>query len=521
MAGDCRGGRLFDRLASTYIRAGVLLLTVPALLILGPAPASEAVLTTEAARSLWRTYALDSLAHMEYQETLAVCTAKRTTNCDSTNHQAWLFASQASLTAFKYESQGGWSHPEVQALLDKVYSEKKPAGGYGEDVRWDAFGEERSEKLPAGSSTNPASTVYTVDVSDHVGEPLIEGYDAGVVPRSELEYIADALWKQPLVTTPDGVCVAYSDQGEPGIQAYPDDQDYCVVNVSAGAAACLQRLLDRGILPAGETTGSVAARINELKTFIVASYEKGGGKSGDYVRPGFWPYLYDLRQKRYESSPQDWNHNAFTAQSAQTIGLPMADDAIDKMLDQVDYSIRSGASFANNTREIQGRLMAQTLKPDYKPQNTLAEALYFKDKTPTVWKPNTVHAQGGMWAMRLALTGTAESAEYRPVEFITTPRLYRVGNEAAGPVRRARINRRYVVRATVRWNGTSDFVTNIPTELRRHGVVRARKPTGFDTAGVRYVVTVRTRGRPCFTVAVNIPGEQNLSSRCSRVRFVR
>lgn len=448
---------------------------------------------TPTARAHWRDYALQELAGMEDGRAAG----------KPDDRKAHSYAYQTRLTAFKY---GTWDHPEVRALLDKVYAQKKP-GGYGMNEAWDAYGD---------GTVNPEDTVYTVTNADHVGLVLLEGYEAGVVDESEIYFIVDALMNQPVFETGHGKCISYSDQ-------IAHSKDWCVVNVSLGAAAFLQKALDAGIARPGQQQ-----LINDLKPFGAWSYEKADFElgSGAITRRGFWPYAYEKTQGYWrfsrEGRAQDWNHNAYTAESAITLGMWQGMDSVQKMLDQPNYESSNyieskGERKATKPREVQGRLRAQGLVPNYKPQNMWQDALYYQNNFPS--RSFTDYAQGGFWAARLAENADGNSIVAKTADVLSTPKVYKRDNLKKGNPATVSDNSTIVLRSDVRQIDTSQpdnydhtFIVYKNVEFIVDGVKVDEKTTGVD-GNIAFVYTVRKD--TCFVFRV--PGEADSNKKCVNV----
>lgn len=483
-----------------------------------PAQADQA-----SARASFRQIALDALAGMESRDAGPTRT-----------YEAWLSSFQASLTAYR----DGWHDPKVAALLERVYDQKIGTDGYGINYSWDAFGNGRDEP---GDSKNAPDTVYTVTVTDHVGEPLLEGYRAGVVPRVELQYLADALWRVPSYRTggqnPDvpGKCMAYSNS----VFDQPANLDvegryWCVINVSAGAAAFLHELLDEGIVPEGATAGEVQALIEDLGAFVEYAHGKGGAGTG------YWAYSYRSADDRYQpgnsKSPQDLNHNAYTGESAYDLGLSSGTVALDRLNDSTDYIVADDNGTRDNAadidtygREVKGRMRALGAKPSAVQRNMLAEAQWWARQTTRDSIMSL--AQEGRWAARLAQVATARSGRAREVGFMAVPRIFPAswrgrGNEA--PVTTVRRGVRYIVYTDARFYDAGNrlqFITNVRVRLLsgRNGAaprLLAAKPTGFDWYGARFAWTPRVAigTRVKFCARVTAGQDSTFNSACRTVR---
>lgn len=189
-----------------------------------------------------------------------------------------------SVMAYAYmaEASGrvrGWTHHTTTAYLAKVYAAQHASGGWGLSYGYDAFGD---------GTVNPLSATYTVTLADHVGLPLLAGYEAGAVPESRIQGIVDTLMAMPRIAVPTGQCVAYSDQQA---DVRPS---YCVHNVNSGVAHFLRRASAAGITAPGVTA---------LIQGIVA-HEAGAYRPADR----WWPYMGN-------GPLQDVDHQGYSAQA--------------------------------------------------------------------------------------------------------------------------------------------------------------------------------------------------------------
>lgn len=182
-------------------------------------------------------------------------------------HTAFDAAYQMSSLATLY----GWADPEVATQLQRVRAARKPDGGYGLDVAWDAF---------ADGSVNPASTSYLVTVTDHVGRALLHARAAGVVGDAEVAALVDLVLGWPsVVGDPD--CLGYSPRSS--------DRRICVYNVNMAAAWFLKAAYDAGVRRPGQLEMSARLYAHDARLQTA----------------GWWPYASSSRSRR-----QDWNHNA-------------------------------------------------------------------------------------------------------------------------------------------------------------------------------------------------------------------
>lgn len=170
----------------------------------------------------------------------------------------------------------GWNHPLTQGRLNALHS-SIALNGYGLGYSYDAFQD---------GTMNPATTNYTVTITDHVGLVLIEGYKNGVVPKSEINKLVVALEKVPNADnlTP-GICFAYSDN--------LNDSVGCVHNVNISVAVFYQELINTGLK--NDTFNQRVSMILEREQFAYNDFSKN------------YPY--------WDGSSQltDQNHLAFQA----------------------------------------------------------------------------------------------------------------------------------------------------------------------------------------------------------------
>lgn len=278
----------------------------------------------------------------------------------------------------------GWNSQPVKDLLNQIEAYKKSDGGYGFSYAWDAFQDK---------TTNPASTTYTVTVADHVGPTLIEGWKNGVVPASKITSTVDSLLKMPVQSTPNGYCMAYSNSGHD----LPNNVG-CVVNVSIGAAAYLQNVLDSGVLADDVArTQQVQVLIAKLKPLGMNTYNEAKGG---------WAYNYK-NGSPVGHIPQDWNHNAYTFDSMITLyGQAQMQTGINNVLRTATYLDNGGKK---DVRGTTGRLRMQSLSPLTYPENTWRDATYSVNNISKAGNHGNEEAQIGLWALRLAKANATET----------------------------------------------------------------------------------------------------------------
>lgn len=368
----------------TKIAAALMSLGVAvAGLSLTTAPAATAAPTLESVRADFRALALENIAKVDALDGLTSCGAGREPGKDGAPARcrygddlpAWVNAYRAELEAFK---QGTWNNTKTTQYLNNVFASQKIPGGYGRSTDWDWYGDGHVE---------PADTVVTVTTSEHVGPTIIRAYQAGVVPAYRVSDIVDALMAQPIESTPYGPCMSYYSDSQ------NDPKHYCTINVSAGAAAFLQQAADAGVVQPGQLELA-----DSLRDSITGLYEAGAAEDGT------WPYSYRITDGGFtQPDGQDWNHNAFTAESAHTLGLAVGNDSYLKKLSAPNYALDNDGAI--NPFEVVGRLRAQGIRTSLYPENTLADAQYYQqwvDSQPLGAVPTTSLLQAAMWEARLA-----------------------------------------------------------------------------------------------------------------------
>jgi hypothetical protein len=309
---------------------------------------------------------------------------------------AYSYSYQTMLSAKYY----GWSDSRTQVALQKVYAQKKADGGYGKAIAWDANQD---------GSVNPASTSYTVTTTDHVGRTLLAGWKDGFVPISYVIGTVDSLLATPVENTPNGYCMAYS-------RAVADKVSNvgCVVNVSLGAAAYLQSVLNAGVLNGDAArTASVTAVIAKLKPLGLATYDETRGGWSYHYRPDGAPSKNEI---------QDWNHNAFTFESAITLyGQSSMNAGIANALRKPIFESKGTAVGLG----AGGRVRLQFFAPNVYPENTWRDASY----TQTTISVRTAAAQLGLWAMRLGSNATGQMMDWRKTDSISTVNSYNASGQ--------------------------------------------------------------------------------------------
>jgi putative cell wall-binding protein len=182
-------------------------------------------------------------------------------------HTAYDAAYQLMALAALY----GWADPEVRTQLTRLRAVRKPDGGYGIDVAWDAFGD---------GSVNPASTSYLITVTDHAGRALLQAHQAGLVGDGEIAALVDLVLRWASLTG-DRDCLAYSSRAS--------DRAICIYNVNTSAAWFLAAAHAQGVQRPGQLETS----------------ERLYGHDAPLQTAGWWPYGSNAPNRR-----QDMNHNA-------------------------------------------------------------------------------------------------------------------------------------------------------------------------------------------------------------------
>jgi hypothetical protein len=242
---------------------------------------------------IWRALAVDALDAF----TAADDGAQRT------NVYAW--AAEAELRL-----HGDTAY--LRTLLNKVYSQRKPDGGYGLPFAYDALSD---------GTTNSVDTTYTVTLSGHVGPPLLlaylRGMDVITAPdgstwsiKTQLKSIVTLLMTTPRIDTAQGACLAYSRNPN-------DTQPYaCVHNVNAGAARFLLDANAAGIGKSGLMALVEGVTRREVYAYVVSGLTCSGQSRNAWYR--------------YMDTPScnDTDHNSYNAESmyvlAPAIGQNMA-----------------------------------------------------------------------------------------------------------------------------------------------------------------------------------------------------
>ena len=222
----------------------------------------------------------------------ATAAVSRFRSLDNGSAGAYAYASMAEACGRLY----GWKHSYTSGYLAKVYALQNPDGGWGLGREYDAFQD---------GSVNGPDTTYTVTLADHVGMPLLAGWQAGVVPRARVQGVVDLLMAMPRIPVEHGQCVAYSTRPadcQPG---------YEVHNVSAGVAYFLHRAAAAGFGATG-----MHRLITDITVHQVHAYRP------DDV---WWPYIGD-------GDLQDVDHQAYSAQSMYPVAYWVGREAIYQLM---------------------------------------------------------------------------------------------------------------------------------------------------------------------------------------------
>ena len=168
-----------------------------------------------------------------------------------------------SFIARAIAESNGWDDPRIPGLLTRLMALRNPDGGWGVNQPFDAFSD---------GSINPASTSYTVTMTDHVGPLLLAAWQKGLLTDAEpLTTIGALLMRIPKWPVAGGHCVAYSTSVNDQKSA-----KQCVHNVNASLGLFLGQLADAGVPVSG------ASNLRMMITRAeVASYD---------VRAKNWPY---------------------------------------------------------------------------------------------------------------------------------------------------------------------------------------------------------------------------------------
>lgn len=191
----------------------------------------------------------------------------------------------------------GWNDPDVQTYLNKVYAQRLASGGYGLGYAWDAFQD---------GSVNPATTTYAITVTGQVGRVMLDGYQAGAVPKAEIERLVQVTLNMPrsTATGQPGICLSYSSRAS--------DMPYCVPNITASAGKFLTDAWHAGIQLPGQLELMAGLTQRDASTYVTGT--------------GFWPYIQG------GSAQNDWNHNAVNVEAELTLSPAIGQESLDAMM---------------------------------------------------------------------------------------------------------------------------------------------------------------------------------------------
>jgi len=189
--------------------------------------------------------------------------------------------------------------PYARDLLNTLYGQRKPDGGWGLPFAYDVLGD---------GTVNDVDTTYTVTLAGHVGPPLLYAYQHGIdqvtAPdgtvwsiKAQIQRIVYLLATTPRIDNDQGACIAYSRN--------PNDQvSYgCIHNASAGAAAFLWQANAAGL-----GRGGLAALVEGVTRREVYDYKPAGLVCGGVARSNWWLYAGTR-------SCNDADHNSYDAES--------------------------------------------------------------------------------------------------------------------------------------------------------------------------------------------------------------
>lgn len=464
-----------------------------------PTPANAATGLTQAdTRAAFSQIAIDELNAAESGD-LADGTITYSTDA-SVNEgiPALVYAFTARLEAFR--NGGDWSAPAVTTYINKVLSLKTTSNTYGDEGF--ITGQGGVDRMGDGT-TNPADTLLAVTQADHVGPMFLQA--AAQMPATygpDVDLVVDSLMAMPVMTLSapgdawDGdKCMAYDDS--------PNDAGYCMPNVSLGAAAMLQRALDAGY-NGSHLTSDVQALIDSLKPLGTDMYGTNiTGQGGP--NPGhWWPYCWNnVANSKFPvgftraQKAQDWNHEAYTAESADYLGLATGEDSLNTHLHDPHYnpyySFHPNSPDGNHVQDIAGRLRMEYLRPTYGPKNTLQEAQWDEAEYNSLNKNADLRVQLGEWAARLAGNADAQASIVYTVGSIDQLTVDGGNTHPAGA--------QIVLRSFVR-NNVATPIVDKPTSLHLAGARTTKldsKTTGLR-GNIAYVTTMPSSGSRCFSI---------------------
>jgi len=258
------------------------ILGVVTALVVGLLPVSSVRAATRADQ--WEAVAVDAITAFEA--------------ADQGGEEAHAYAYMAGAIARLY----GWSDPRVQVYLDKVYALRKPDGGWGLNGAYDKFND---------GTVNPATTTYTVTITDHVGLVLLDAYEQGLVPAADIATLVSLTMSTQTWTFSNGQCTAYSRSSNDAISGTAPANQRCVHNVNALAAWWLRKANAAGFVASG-----LNVRVQNITRHEVANY---------LVATTWWPYRGTLQ-------PNDSDHNSADAEAMYDLANPIGREVAYQML---------------------------------------------------------------------------------------------------------------------------------------------------------------------------------------------
>jgi hypothetical protein len=162
----------------------------------------------------------------------------------------------------------GWTDSRTVLWLSRLHDLKLGTGGYGLNLVYNG---------------RSATTTYTITTAFHVGLTLLDGYDHGALPASDLTDAARALLA--ITQNAGGGCIDYSNAAQ-------DVNQPCIYNVSAAAALFLNEVLKRNLAVPGYTVAQIQSRITAWATFVRNHY-RADIRSWDYSVATHTPYESD------------------------------------------------------------------------------------------------------------------------------------------------------------------------------------------------------------------------------------
>lgn len=188
------------------------------------------------------------------------------TGPDSAVGGAFAYGMSAGASAFL----NGWNHPISADLLSQLRALRNPDGGYGVGVPRDVYND---------GTINPATTSYTVTMAGHVGPTLLSAYQAGAVPRAEVQTLVSLLVGLPRVAVSRGQCVAYSRS--------TNDTGHAVHNVNSGCGWFLQECAAAGFGATGMHGLITDIAVHQVQSYHDTTYnwsysDTGGAQDADH-----------------------------------------------------------------------------------------------------------------------------------------------------------------------------------------------------------------------------------------------